>query len=556
MQTTLSLPGWARPAFSALALTAFALVGTACEERVLTALSPDFNIEWGADFGYDDANFADSVLQFGQVTTGDFETIDITLSNPGSATLDFCDMYLAVVTFTEDGAVDSHLRVDADPELSLIIDEELDLTTIDVSSSFTVNLRFSPLFGTPLTDNLHLVVKHELNWECAADEGTGTYIPIVGEGNGTPQPDIYSKPQEVDFGTVLLGEESDVADVLLGNAGPGDLEITSVFLDDDTHFSLDEGTAINDYVTGDTGFLHVRYAPASQGNHSATITVVSNDPDEEQLHIPLFGVADPEPLGKGPVAICGLDFNSAPFQTVNFDGSASYDPDGLPLTFTWILNAPTGSGAVLNNTSSDTPSVTLDLAGDYVATLTISNTNSQTDSCSQTVTAVPNENFRIEMFWAQTDDMDLHLLEANDGNGNGGTPRTDSDCYFSNCNTSSSWSTPPDWGVTGNTADDPGLDLDDIQNTGPENINIVAPAGPPYDGEYIVFVHDYQGSTTDTMGPNDVTVNIYLNGILAQTFSFAISGDDDDYYVAKIHWPTGDITPCSGIATSPAAGCP
>ncbi len=551
MKTSISLPGWIRPTAALGSLAALSLLGTACEEQTLSALSPDFNIVWPEEAGFDVADFGASVLSFGTVTTGDFATIDITLSNPGSATLEFCDMYLAIVTFTEDGAVDSHLRVDADPELALNVDEELDLTTIGVGDAYTVALAFNPLFGNALADNLHLVVKHEINWSCANDEGTGLYVPIVGEGFGSPQPDIYSKPEEVDFGTLLLGDTSPVQDVLIGNAGPGELTVSSVFLDDDTHFSLDEGTAINGYATGDTGFLHVRYAPAAQGNHSAVITVVSDDPDEPQLLIPIYGTADPEELGKGPVAICGLDFNSAPFQAVAFDGSASYDPDGLPLTYTWILNAPPGSGAVLSNFNSATPSTTLDLAGDYTATLTIANTNNQTDSCDQTVTAVPNENFRIEMFWGQTDDMDLHLLNVN-----GGQPRTDDDCYFANCNTSSAWSTPPDWGVPGVTADDPGLDLDDIQNTGPENINIVAPAGPPYDGEYIVFVHDYSGSTTDTMGPNDVTVNIYLNGILAQTFSFQISGDNDDYYVARIHWPTGVITACNGVATSPAAGCP
>ena len=556
MTNTLSLPGWIRPTAVLGALAALGLLTSACNEQTFAALSPDFTITWAEESGYDASDLTLATLSFGTVTTGDFDTIDITVANPGSARLEFCDMYLAIVTFTEDGAVDSHLRVDADPELALLIDEELDLSRIAVGAAYSVGLQFTPLFGTPLADNMHLVVKHELNWSCADEEGTGLYIPIVGEGFGAPQPDIYSKPEDVEFGAVVLGEESDVQDILLGNAGPGDLTVTSVFLDDDTHFTLDEGTAINVYETGNTGLMHARYSPTAQGSHSAVITVVSDDPDEAQLTIPLYGNADPEPIGKGPVAICGLDFNSAPFQTVSFDGSASYDPDGLTLNYTWILNAPTGSGSVLNNASTATPSVTLDLAGDYTATLTISNPNNQTDSCDQTVTAVPNENFRIEMFWGQTDDMDLHLLEANNGSGAGGQPRTDGDCYFSNCNTSSTWTTPPDWGVTGVGADDPGLDLDDIQNTGPENINIVAPAGPPYDGEYIVFVHDYSGSTTDTMGPNDVTVNIYLNGILAQTYTFQISGDDDDYYVAKIHWPTGTITACNGVATSPAQGCP
>ena len=112
----------------------------------------------------------------------------------------------------------------------------------------------------------------------------------------------------------------------------------------------------------------------------------------------------------------------------------------------------------------------------------------------------------------------------------------------------------PDWGVAGVLDDDPALDLDDISGVGPENINITSPALSPYDGEYIVFVHDYPGSSFEPA--NDVTVNIYLNGVLTQSFNFQHVGEDDDYYVAKIHWPTGVITPCNGVATSPGAGCP
>ena len=49
----------------------------------------------------------------------------------------------------------------------------------------------------------------------------------------------------------------------------------------------------------------------------------------------------------------------------------------------------------------------------------------------------------------------------------------------------------------------------------------------------------------------DTVFNIYLNGVLAQTFNFQISGEDADYYVAKIHWPSGNIQACNGLA-----GCP
>ena len=83
----------------------------------------------------------------------------------------------------------------------------------------------------------------------------------------------------------------------------------------------------------------------------------------------------------------------------------------------------------------------------------------------------------------------------------------------------------------------------------PENINILAPAGAPYEGWYEVFVHDYPGTIHE--GSTQVTVNIYLNGALTQTYGFSMTGEDDDYYVAKVHWPTGAITACNGLA-----GCP
>ena len=68
---------------------------------------------------------------------------------------------------------------------------------------------------------------------------------------------------------------------------------------------------------------------------------------------------------------------------------------------------------------------------------------------------------------------------------------------------------------------------------------------PANGNDYTIIVHDYEGTVNDD-SPTDCTVNIYLNGILMQTYNFSISGENSAYYVAEIDWPSGNITPCNG----------
>ncbi len=522
-------------------LAASLLFALGCNEASLERLVPDFEIVWPVDWGYNEEEFELSTFAYGAITTGEVADIPVQISNPGTANLDICSTYLAIATFDEDGALASELIVENNPEIAwsgptepIVLDDKAALTE--------VILRFTPLFGEPLPENLYLVVKHELNYDCDADTGTGLYIPITGEGDGDPVPDIEVKPDVVEFADLQIGQLSAVHDVRVTNVGPGTLDIDALSLSDNSHFTItaDSVTGIS-LETGESALFSVQFAPTAAGNHTAEALIASNDPDEDPKAVQLVGLADDIKVGKGPVAVCAPDFDSAPFMTENFDGSDSYDTDDLPLTFQWVLTPPAGSAATLSSYTAETPSILLDLAGDYEGELTVTNTNGQSDSCTQVITAIPNENFRVELFWGVPDDMDLHVLRP-DSQG-GPTPHSSpGDCYYANTN--------PDWGVSGVGTDDPGLDLDDIPGTGPENINIEDPAVAPYDGWYQVFVHDYP--YTEIYDPaNDVTVNIYLNGVLAQTFNFQMSGEDADYYVAKIHWPTGNIVACNGLS-----GCP
>jgi hypothetical protein len=221
-----------------------------------------------------------------------------------------------------------------------------------------------------------------------------------------------------------------------------------------------------------------------------------------------------------------------PFETAQWDGSSSYDPAGGTITnYNWTLaSKPSGSSAVMPSGSGPFRNDFLpDLAGDYVGRLVVTTADGRSsEPCETTLEAIPAESLWVEMYWTvANDDMDLHLLAP------GGSLLSDRDCYYANC--VGGWL---DWGTVGDEDDDPALDLDDIPNTGPENINIF----DPQNGTFTVYVHDYSGSTPDYYGSNTVTVNIYIAGALVYTGTTGISGDGDYVPFAEVDWPTGAVT--------------
>ena len=213
-----------------------------------------------------------------------------------------------------------------------------------------------------------------------------------------------------------------------------------------------------------------------------------------------------------PVAVCSVSPNPVhpPVETATWDGSASYDASGYAITsYTWTLTSQPG-------------------------TLVITTEMGLSDSWEAILEAVPTENLWVEMYWTvEPDDMDLHLINTTAWNS---ALETNDDCYYANC-TPSSWWGSVQWGDPG-TQDDPSLDLDDIYGTGPENINIQQPQ--PW--TYTVVVHDYTGSTSDTYGDNEVTVNVYINGLLQWSDTKIISGDGSYTPFCHIDWATFTVT--------------
>ncbi|HSF66015.1 MAG TPA: PKD domain-containing protein, partial [Nitrospiraceae bacterium] len=94
-----------------------------------------------------------------------------------------------------------------------------------------------------------------------------------------------------------------------------------------------------------------------------------------------------------PIANAGRDQGSIrPGSRITLNGSASSDPDGDPLTYSWsFVTRPAGSAAVLTNPTSVSPTFMPDLVGDYVVRLIVNDgrVNSAPDTVLITSNNVP-----------------------------------------------------------------------------------------------------------------------------------------------------------------------
>jgi len=438
-------------------------------------------------------------LDFGDVIVDYSSTLPISIQNTGRAPLTISD-----ISF--DGARSGAFSIEDGGELEIEAD--------DVA---TVNLTFTPPTYLPYTDE---VVVHS-----DAPDEEAVVVRLFGEGVDGPKPDIQVNGHSFEFDASIVGTKSyQVFEV--SNDGEGDLVIDSAEIDGSDTFSLLDSLDGQTITGGGTFSTAIQYVPDDEEGDNATLTVNSNDPDEPALSVILLG------NGGGDFAYPIADFDCpsdvAPLETLSFDGSASYDPNGLePLDYYWTLSSqPSGSGAELSS-DGDSASMLVDLAGDYMVSLLVQNSvgiYSETATCS--FTAIPSDAIHVELTWNTDEtDLDLHML---DGDAELFSKPGDV-CY---CNPN------PSWGSAGSD-DDPTLDLDEMYGYGPENTNIEIPA----DGEYPVLVHyflDHGGGATTA------TVRVYLNGDLTWE-GYELLENKDLWSVGTISWPDATFTPSSDI---------
>ncbi len=370
--------------------------------------------------------------------------------------------------------------------------------------------------GNPSTGQLTILSNDAIS--------TNTYVDLIG---GSAVPDLVIDPDAVNFGAVSVGETAEEV-VTLQNVGDADLVVTTVGTSDPVFgYALADSLPFT-IAPGDSRTVSVQFTPDGDGVRAGELQVGSNDPNGVETAI-LNGSS-----GSQPVAVCDVTPRTveAIHESADWIGNSSYDPGGYAITgYEWrLITKPAGSSATMpGGTGANRRGFTPDVVGTYEGQLIVTNSlGERSEPCFATLEAEPFGGLWIEMFWAYSgDDMDLHLV--NPGSNAEGRLTTGDDCYYGNCVGGLSWG-------AGGSGDDPSLDLDDIPGTGPENINVLSPAA----GTYTVFVHDYPGSVYN--GRNDVTVNIYVGGVLQWTDTRNV--DSEGYYepFGEIDWPTGTVT--------------
>ncbi|MCB2198636.1 choice-of-anchor D domain-containing protein [bacterium] len=207
-----------------------------------------------------DIALTDTEHDFGEVTVGEEVPWNTTVQNVGDEELVISQITTDNASFTTSGPVN-----------------------IPAQSSATVTITFSPTESGELSGTITLTSNDP-------DEAEVT-IAVNGIGVQEGTPDIFIDVDVHDFGSVTVGETRDWTAVV-ENIGTANLVISEILSSNEV-FTTSEPITI---APEGSGTVVITFAPNATGLRQGVITLVSNDPDEEETTINLQGVGTPAPV--------------------------------------------------------------------------------------------------------------------------------------------------------------------------------------------------------------------------------------------------------------------
>ena len=189
------------------------------------------------------------------------------------------------------------------------------------------------------------------------------------------------------------------------------------------------------------------------------------------------------------------------------------------------------SGTVPTDSSTGKFEVELPLfCGEQTVKLVWTNAECQVAAVSRVVRIdCSTDDIRLTLSWDDLgDDFELHLIKPGGRINDNAT-----DCTWTSCISAS-----PDWGVEGDTTDNPRKDVDNTGAYGPENIYY----SKPEDGTYTVMVEHWGSGSPEADG------KVIFN-VAAHTYEATIENLAPGFVwtAGTIEWPSGEVTTSQAV---------
>ena len=395
-----------------------------------------------------------------------------------------------------------------------------------------------------------------------AEDAETVTLPEIVEPPGC----IAVNPSKVNFGGKKYGEQATVP-LEVSSCGEAPLKIYDISLAEGSSPDFDLDLTPLDKVPseddplvippGASVALNVIYIPDAENPINVdgslvldigTIVLVSNAPESaKEIELSGAGVCTCCPTA---ILKCAEGDEVIPQTTLHLFGDESYGVHGSITKWEWEADQPAGSQSVfVPSPAYPNPTFTTNVAGVYTFYLTVWGLHGS-PSCypaEYEVVVLPCEPLHVELLWRtpedpdETDtgpeagtDLDLHFLHPyaagpdldGDGQPNGWFD-IPWDCFWFNAH--------PNWGsYDPSINDDPGLDRDDTDGAGPENLNLDIPENLTYRvGVHYWSDHGY--------GASYATVRVYIYAQLVFEVTDVMLIDSDIWEVCTIEWPSGKV---------------